>query len=321
MYRAARKVCLLLGLVSVSAAVGAAPQGPIVVAHRGASGYLPEHTLEAYAMAYALGADYIEPDLVRTRDGAFICLHDVHLDSTTDVETAFPDRVREDGRWYAADLTLAEVRSLRVHERLEQRFPQGAARFHVPTFEEMIELVQGLNHTTGRTVGIYPELKAPAFHREQGLAMEQPFLALLGRYGYEGAQAAIFVQCFEQEPLVRMREMGSQLPQVFLVGDDDADRLTAAGLREIAGFADGIGPAKTILAERPEIVSWAHQAGLAVHPYTFRADDLGDGFAALEDELEAYYGTMGVDGVFTDFPDRARSWLDSWLAAGAGASE
>ena len=140
----------------------------IVIAHRGASGYLPEHTLPAYALAHGMGADFIEPDLVLTRDGHLICLHDIYLQETTNAEQLFPDRARDDGRWYAADFTLDEIRRLQAEERLDSRFPKGASRFAVPAFTEMIELVQGLNGRTGRAVGIYPELKAPAWHRAEG---------------------------------------------------------------------------------------------------------------------------------------------------------
>ena len=154
------------------------PAGRLVIGHRGACGYLPEHTLESYALAHGQGADYIEPDLVRTRDGAFLCLHDIYLEPTTDVAAVFPGRARADGRYYAIDFTLEEVRRLRVRERLDRRFPQGASRFAVPTFEEMIELVAGLNRTTGRRAGIYPELKQPAFHRDEGQPMEEAFLAI-----------------------------------------------------------------------------------------------------------------------------------------------
>src|SRR5690606_29927835 len=118
---------------------------PVVIAHRGASGYLPEHTLAAYAMGYAMGADYIEPDLVLTKDKHFICLHDIHLEATTNVEEVFPDRRRDDGKWYAADFTLAEIKTLEAQERIKGRFPQGHSPLGVPTFEEMVELVQGLN--------------------------------------------------------------------------------------------------------------------------------------------------------------------------------
>ena len=290
--------------------------GRIVIGHRGASGYLPEHTLEAYALAHGQGADYIEPDLVRTRDGVFLCLHDIYLDATTDVATVFPGRARADGRFYAADFTLEEVRRLRVHERLDGRFPRGAARFSAPTFEEMIELVAGLNRTTGRRAGIYPELKQPAFHRAAGLPMEEAFLEIVKRHGIGGPDAPpIFVQCFEADPLRELRRLGSTLPHVFLVDDEAAPQLTDAGLDEIRTFADGIGPAKALIERDPALVRRAHRRGLVVHPWTFRADDLGEGYASLEAELAAFYGGYGVDGLFTDFPDRARKWVDSNAAA------
>ena len=289
----------------------------IVIGHRGASGYLPEHTLPAYALAHGQGADYVEPDLVRTRDGVFICLHDVHLDATTDVAAVFPDRARADGRWYAADFTLEEVRRLRAHERLDGRFPRGAARFAVPTFEEMIELVAGLNRTTGRRVGIYPELKAPRWHREQGLRMEEPFLEILRRQGVGGQELPIFVQSFEREPLIELRRLGSTHPQVFLVSDSEEEpvRLDDAALDDAARFAEAIGPAKTIVERDPSLVERAHRRKLAVHPYTFRADDVPERYASFEHELARFYDELGVDGVFTDFPDRARRWLDGAHAA------
>lgn len=284
----------------------AAAAGPIVIAHRGASGYLPEHTLEAYAMAHALGADYIEPDVVLTKDARFICLHDIYLEATTNVEEVYPDRCREDAQWYAADFTLDEIKRLQVHERLKGRFPVRASNFEVPTFEEMIELVQGLNKTTGREVGIYPELKAPAWHREQGLAMEEAFLDVVGRYGYKGERARIYVQCFEAEPLRRMRQLGSKLPQVQLIGSDGEydPMVTPEGLAAIAGYANGIGPAKKRIRKNPALVEWAHEAELVVHPYTFRADDLPLGTLSFDKELSRYLIDYGVDGLFTDFADK-----------------
>ncbi|MEK7794546.1 MAG: glycerophosphodiester phosphodiesterase [Candidatus Hydrogenedentota bacterium] len=277
-----------------------------VIAHRGASGYLPEHTLEAYALAYGMGADYIEPDLIRTKDGEFICMHDLQLNATTDAEEMFPDRKRGDGKWYAADLTLAEIRSLHVHERSPKRFPRAKSDFRVPTFQEMIELVQGLNATTKRNVGIYPELKDPAWHRDQGLPLEEEFLAIIREYGYDQADAPIYVQCFEQEPLQRLRELGCEARQIFLMGDSAADReiATADGLKAVALFANGIGPAKSLIERTPSIVEWAHALGLKVHPFTFRADDVGRGYATVEDELRKFIKEYKVDGVFTDHTDR-----------------
>lgn len=286
------------------------PERPLVIAHRGASGYLPEHTLPAYAFGYALGADYIEPDLVLTRDGVFICLHDIHLEATTDVEEQFPDRKRDDGRWYALDFDLAEIKSLNVHERLPGRYPQDRGRYQVPTFEEMIALVQGLNRSTGRGVGIYPELKAPSWHRGQGQPMEEAFLALVKRHGYEGPDARIFVQVFEKEPLRRMRELGSKLPQIYLLGSMQRADLEDDALRDIATFAQGIGPSKTMIEADPSVVARAHAAGLKVHPYTFRADDIGKGYATFEAELERYLDELGVDGLFTDFADKALAVRD-----------
>ena len=284
----------------------------IVIAHRGASGYLPEHTLPAYALAHGMRADYIEPDLVLTRDGHLICLHDIYLQATTNVEQVFPDRAREDGRWYAADFTLEEIRRLQAEERLGNRFPRGSSRFAVPSFAEMIELVQGLNERTGRTVGIYPELKAPAWHRTEGKAMEEALLEIVERYGYRESGAPIFVQSFEEESLRRLRELGSELPQVFLMAEVEQYRqfLSAEGIAGVAAFADGIGPAKTMVDRQPELIGWAHDAGLTVHPYTFRADQVPDRHDSHEAELEHYLFELGVDGVFTDFPDRARAVLD-----------
>ncbi len=295
-----------------SAAKSSDGKAPLVIAHRGASGYLPEHTLAAYAFGYAQGADYVEPDLVMTKDGVLICLHDIHLEGTTDVEERFPDRGRADGRWYAADFTLEEIRTLRAHERLPGRFPGGKSSFHVPTFSEMIELVQGLNESTGRKVGIYPELKAPAWHREQGLAMEKTFLEVVESYGYKGPDAAIFVQCFEAPPLERMREMGSELPQIQLVsGGQASEFLSAEGLERVARYAQGVGPSKTILERDRSIVARAHDAGLALHPYTFRADDVPEEYGSFDEELERFYVELGVDGLFTDFPDAARRFVDA----------
>ena len=256
---------------------GTALAEPIVIAHRGASGYLPEHTLPAYAAAHAMGADYIEPDLVMTQDGVLICLHDIHLEGTTDVEQVFPGRAREDGRWYAADLTLAEIRQLEAHERTPRRFPQDRARFFVPTFAEMIELVQGMNAATGREAGIYPELKAPMWHTLQDLPMEETFLDVVRTYGYRGRDAKIFVQCFEAPPLLRLRELGCDLPMVQLLGSA-LSYATISAKYDIPSYAQGLGPNKGIIEADPAFVARAHAQGLVVHPYTFRADAVGEGY-------------------------------------------
>ncbi|NUM53916.1 MAG: glycerophosphodiester phosphodiesterase [Candidatus Hydrogenedentes bacterium] len=299
-------------LIAAAVAVSAVAQSKIVIAHRGASGYVPEHTLEAYAMAHAMGADYIEPDVVLTKDKVFICLHDIHLEGTTNVEQVFPDRKRADGKWYAADFTLAEIKQLGAHERLKNRFPQDKSSFQVPAFAEMIELVQGLNKTTGREAGIYPELKEPAWHRDNGLPMEEAFLELVTQYGYSGEDAKIFVQCFEPSPLKRMRaDLKSDLPQIQLMGGqrEFAPMMTNEGLAEIATYANGIGPDIGTVEKSPDLVARAHAAKLLVHPYTLRKDSLPPKYTAFDNAANQFYNVYGVDGLFTDHADLAIQFL------------
>jgi len=303
------RVALCLCVLSL---VSNAFAAPIVIAHRGASGYLPEHTLPAYAFAYAQGADYIEPDLVLSKDKVFICMHDTDLESTTNVETVFPDRKRDDGQWYAGDFTLAELKQLQAEERLGNRFPQGAPGFPIATFEEVIQLVQGLNKTTGRDVGIYPELKSPTWHNQNGLPMEEALLAICTKWGYVGPDAKIFVQCFEPQPLMRMRnELKSTLPQIMLISNSplQAQMSTDAGLAQIAKFANGIGPDLALVDKDPTLVARAHAVGLKVHPYTMRKDSLPPAYKEMADMVKQYVEVYQVDGFFTDFPDIAVNYL------------
>jgi len=301
----------LLSLAVLFAAAATVAQ-PAVIAHRGAPGYLPEHTNAAYAMAYAMGADYIEQDLVMSKDGVLLCLHDRELDDVTNVAEVFPDRAREDGKFYAADFTLDEIKSLRVTERWGSRFPQGKGHFVVITLAESIELVQGLNEVMGRDIGIYPELKFVAWHAEQGFDMETELLRVLAEYGYEGPDANVFVQCFEHEPLRRMRnELGSELPQVQLMADRQQFRqmITEAGLDDIATYANGIGPAKGMILRDPSLVTRAQERGLKVHPYTVRADDVPGAFDDHADEVKKLFVELGIDGIFTDQPDQTLAVL------------
>lgn len=301
-----------------------------VIAHRGASGYLPEHTLAAYAYAYAQGADYLEPDVVVTRDGQAIALHDLYLDAVTDVRERFTDRARADGLHYVVDFTLEEIRSLRLNERIEPdtgeqrypgRFPAGQGQFRVVTLAELIELTQGLNVSTGRTVGIYPELKAPGFHESHGHDITAIVFEILASYGYRSAEDLCLIQSFEPEPLRRLREeFGTGLRLVQLLGENDWEMnhvdyepmYTPEGLATIAGYADAIGPPLTRILEGVDtdgaprlsrLVPNAQAAGLLVHPYTFRADALPEG-VSLEQLLELFVHQIGVDGLFIDHPDR-----------------
>ncbi len=321
---------LLPLLLLLSPAAFAAPD-KAVIAHRGASGYLPEHTLEAYAMGYAQGAHFIEPDLMLTRDGVPIALHDRTLDATTDVAKRFPGRAREDGRHYAIDFTLEEVRQLRVNERLDRdtgehvfpdRWPNThqALHFRIVTLAEILELVRGLNRTTGRDVGVYPEIKSSTWHREQGMDFEAAVLDVLAQYGYTGPGDNVLVQSFEAESLHRLREFGTELRLVQLIGGGrNYNRMvTAEGLDRVAEYADGIGPSLTRLFSSEGapvrdnfLVREAQARGLIVHPYTARADRLPDYADSYEDLLERILFEAGADGVFTDHPDLTVRFLES----------
>lgn len=304
----------------------------LVIGHRGACGYLPEHTLEAKAYAHALGADYIEQDVVATRDNELIVLHDIHLDSVTNVREKFPDRHRDDNHFYARDFDLAEIKSLNISERRNEdgvtpvfpgRFPTGVGRFRVPTLREEIKLIQGMNQSTGRKVGVYTEIKRPAWHQAEGVDISPLVLQMLDDLGYRTRNDPCFVQCFDGVEIMRMRhELGCQLKLIQLIAendwgesDTDYDRLrTVEGLKELARSVEGIGPWIGHLVEMSEIdgqpvstglVSAAHDVGLIVHPYTFRADQLAPGFESLQEMIRWFVEVLKIDGVFTDFPDMA----------------
>ena len=307
----------------------------LVIAHRGASGYLPEHTIAAKAMAYAQGADYIEQDLVMTKDDEVVVLHDHYLDTVTNVADLFPHRAREDGRFYVIDFTLAEIRQLAVYERFankgglkapvfKDRFPLEKSTFRVNTFAEEIELIQGLNKSTGRTVGIYPEIKSPAFHREAGKDISAAVLQVLKDYGYRTKQDRVFLQCFDPYELQRIHqqlfvEMEMSVPLVQLLGTDPQFKpaLTEAGLAQVAAYADGIGPSMFLVVkpgsdvEVTDLVDRAHELGMVVHPYTFRRDQLPAFVDDYQQLLKIFLDDVGVDGVFTDFPDLTKEFIAS----------
>lgn len=312
----------------------------IVIAHRGASGYLPEHTIAAKAMAYAMGADYVEQDLVMTRDDRIIVLHDHHLDQVTNVRDVFPDRARKDGKYYVIDFTLAELEKLSVIERFEvsdgqhtpvfkDRFPLEESKFKIHTFEEEIELVQGLNKSMGRDIGIYPEIKSADFHRQEGKDISRAVLKILKAYGYTKKTDKIYLQSFEPPELKRIHddllpEMGMDIKLVQLLWPaDDGEWIKKKGsIKEIAEYADGIGPKMSMIISEESVVgniqttglvSRAHAAGLVVHPYTFRVENTEIPAYAenYTDLLHIFLFQFGVDGVFTDFTDRTVDFLKS----------
>lgn len=308
---------------------------PVVIAHRGASGHLPEHTLPAKALAYAMGADYLEQDIVATRDDALIVIHDIHLDRVTDVAERFPGRNRKDGRYYARDFDLAEILTLKAHERTDKdgervfpgRFPSDGEEFRVHTLARELELVADLSERGVRPVGIYPEIKSPHWHREEGVDITALVLQTLDRFGYAEHADPVYLQCFDERELRRIRdEFGSQLKLVQLIGEDswspeptNFDNMrTAGGLEKLAQTVDAIGPWLNQLYKLRKsdgrkvstgLVQRAHDAGLAVHPYTFRADDLPKGFSDFEESLAFFIDELALDGLFTDFPDRVVNFL------------
>ncbi|AWL11427.1 Glycerophosphodiester phosphodiesterase [Saliniradius amylolyticus] len=297
-----------------------------IIAHRGASAYLPEHTLEAAILAHGMNAHYIEQDLVLSADGIPVVLHDIHLDTITNVESVFPDRHRDDGRYYVIDFTLAELQELRVHERQttdgQQVYPRrypGQSPYRIATFEQHIQLIQGLNMRRDKAIGLYPEIKAPKFHQTEGQDISAIVVELLKKYDLNHPEANLYVQCFDFKEVKRLRtELGLKAPLVQLIGENDWQESgtdyewlkTADGLVEVARYADGIGPWYHQLVNiengqlsTTELARLAHQQGLLVHTYTLRADQLPEdvSFTQLSDYL---IDTLGVDGIFTDFPDR-----------------
>ena len=326
-------VSLMLAAVAV-----AAESKPLVIAHRGASGYLPEHTLEAKAYAHALGADYIEQDLVLTKDDVPVVLHDIHVDTTTDVAKKFPGRARADGRYYALDFSVAELKQLRASERFNaktgapvfpQRYPSATSpsAFQISTLEEELQLIAGLNRATGRTAGIYPELKQPKWHRAQGRDLAKAVLPILARFGYATKADACFLQCFELDEVKRLRnELGWRGRLIMLLGGgakgedgtDFAAICTPAGLKKLAKVADGIGPAIGRIVTWPaagaapkftDLVARAHAEKLAVHPYTIRRDELPKNCPSIDALHAALFRDARIDGVFTDFTDVTLAWL------------
>ncbi|MFZ9708379.1 MAG: glycerophosphodiester phosphodiesterase [Steroidobacteraceae bacterium] len=341
----------LLMLSSLSGLMAA----PLVIAHRGASGYLPEHTIEAYRLAIEMGADFIEPDLVATRDGVLIARHEPYLGATTDIasraefatrrRTAVIDGVPVDD-WFTTDFTLDELKTLRAVQPRADRSQTFNGRFQIPTFNEIVALAKHESQIRGRTIGIYPETKHPSWHCEQGLALEPRLLEALVGANWITREAPVFIQSFESGNLRWLRERtGVRLVQLIAGGSLDAGGMPSPASRwqssgrcelfpqgelprdftiedsfqEIARYADAVGPWKRFLiggrhqgetayATAPSrFVALAHAAGLAVHTWTFRNEPtelLADYHGDPSAEYRAF-AALGVDGLFTDFPDTA----------------
>jgi len=308
----------------------------LVIAHRGASGYIPEHTFSGAVMAYALGADYLELDVVMTKDGHLIVMHDLTLDATTNVEDVFPGRKNKKGKYNVIDLNLNEIKLLKVHERSSRqtkdasfpsRFPIEAQIFEVPTLDEMILLVKGLSKSFGRNMGLYIELKAPEIHRKHKLDPAKTLLNLLKHHGYQDASDPIFIQSFDSETLKSLRfEHKTRLRLIQLIGENQW-KLSATdftylksknGMKEVSQYADGIGPWMNQVvtgidfsgkAQITDLIENARRHDLLIHPYTFRADRLPSYVSSFEELLNIFFNEVQIDGIFTDFPDLAVDYI------------
>lgn len=340
------------------------PGVPLVIGHRGASGYVPEHTLAAYAMAILQGADYVEPDLVITKDGVLVARHENEIGGTTDIAarpefasrktTKMIDGVKIEG-WFTEDFTLAELKTLRAKERIPQVRPANTrfdGMFEIPTLEEVLALVQSFNEQRRslahgkemrnvKVIGVYPETKHPTYFQQIGLPLEEPLVKVLHRWGLNNARDEVFIQSFETANLRKLARMtrvrlvqlisDTGKPYDFVVANDPrtyADLAKPAGLKEIAGYAAGIGPNKNLIIPRAQgflgtpttLVSDAHNVGLVVHAWTFRAENTflpnefrsstdPTGIGNLAGEITRFL-ELGLDGFFTDQPDigvRARN--------------
>jgi glycerophosphoryl diester phosphodiesterase len=325
----------------------------LIIGHRGAAGYRPEHTLAAYELGARMGADYVEPDLVSTKDHVLVARHEPDITATTDVadHPEFASRKTTktiDGTpttgWFTDDFTLAELKTLRAKERLplvRQGNTLYDGRYQVPTFQEVIDLVKRLSKELHRDIGIYPETKHPTYFRDEGLPLEELLVKTLNRNGLNRRGAKVFVQSFEvsnlkalngvlRVPIVQLLDAKNLRPaDVVKAGGTTTygDMATPQGLRDIAKYADGVGPSKDYIVPRDaggnslaptSFVTDAHAAGLVVHPYTFRRENqflpaelrvgnpsdpnfpnlVGKAF----DEDQQFF-KLGVDGIFTDNAD------------------
>jgi len=315
--------CLLLTNCNTKSTKEIDMSKKVVIAHRGASGYLPEHTLEAKAMAHAMNVDFIEQDLVLSKDDVPIVIHDIYLDDVTNVADAFPNKKRNDGRYYVIDFTFDELKTLQVTERFDpktgkqiyhNRFPKNKGNFKLHSLQEEIELIQGLNKATDKNIGIYPEIKNPEFHKKEGKKFSELVLQVLADYGYKTKTDNCILQCFDAKELERIRkELKSEL---FLVQLMEYPEETQQ-LNHFATYADGIGPwYKLMLSEIvnekhtfTSLVDDAHKLNLVVHPYTFRADQLAE-FSSFIEMMNVILIEGNADGGFTDFPDKMVKFLN-----------
>lgn len=305
-----------------------------IIAHRGAPGYLPEHSLESTTLAFAQHPDFIEQDVVITADNIPVVLHDIHLETVSNVAAVFPQRHREDERYYARDFTLDELRQLTLVERRDNsgkqifphRYSGNAARFSIATLMEHFELIRELNRAFNMNIGVYPEVKSPAFHLKEGVDASKIVIDALDEYGFGGAQGNSYLQCFDFNEIKRIRETLNYTGKVVMLiaenswaeSDTDYNWLrTEEGLKSVAKYANGIGPWIGHLLDKDALeqgaikpVDWlayAHQYQLTIHPYTYRQDALPEGMTGTQ-LLNTLQNVLKVDGVFTDHIPPVQLW-------------
>lgn len=299
------------------------------IAHRGASGYLPEHTQASTVMAHGLGADYIEQDVQLSRDSVPVVLHDEILDHVTNVSEVFPEKHRPDGKYYVVDFSLEELKQLTMvarHKDYElvypKRFSHPEVQFPIQTLDEEIKLIQELNRVRDMSTGIYVEIKSPRWYQQQGYDATAAVMSVLAHNGYHDKRPTpVYLQSFDPEVLRRLkREFNWDFPLIQLVGDNEwgetdidySAMRTGAGLESVKSYAEGVGlwvnHVLTGVNENGEpewgsVLKSAEEKGLDVHVYTLRADDLPKGVESHA-QLRQWLKQAGVEGVFTDFPDK-----------------
>jgi glycerophosphoryl diester phosphodiesterase len=295
---------LAVGVVIASVAVQAADPPKKLIAHRGASGYAPEHTFAAYELAMAQGADFVEPDLAVSKDGVLVCLHDDTLERTTNVAEVFPDRYSPDmkgrngsRRWVANDFTVDELKRLDNGRWFNAKF----AGAQIPTWEEMVAKVR-----TKPGTGVYPELKSPPLYTSRGVDMAAIFVASVKKMKLEVPESLhtipVIIQSFDRATIARMAKELPTIPRVFLTSDDSD--VSDERLRDLATFATGIAPEKAVIARHPDMVLRAHRLGLTVTSWTFKADDKDSRFPSVREEMTHFLYTFGIDALFTNNPDQ-----------------
>ena len=269
-----------------------------VVAHRGASGYLPEHTLEAYTLAHSQGADYIEPDVILTRDNVLVCLHDLELETTTDVATRFPDRKRPDGNWYTIDFTVAELKQLRVFGRVKDAERDTMQGYQIATLDELTLLVKRLNKATSRRTALLIETKDPEWHIKQGKPLEPVLLQTLAKHKVDTPSSGYIIQSFDDTHLMRLRNVHQlHLPLMWLTGElPSVDKVDG-----IKAWAYGINPHRSAIEDEGKsnseglaVLEKMHSRGMKMFVWTFNNEP---------DVFRRFLERYGVDGVITNNPD------------------